>query len=356
VAAAGHVPQTATGVRVRMLDPSQTVVLSGLHVAGSLASAPEQRFGLYAESNSGHLRAQNCKFVGVDAVACGTPETMNGYSGARWSYCADVATYRVEFDGGDAGRNGSTGHPGSWGMGVDASDSNIALFRGRAQGGEGLSCCDGSTGGAGVWLSTSSAYVSEVNVVGGNGGHGNCGCSDGGHGGHGVIGLNASEFHLRATVPIPGTGGWAMDGLFCNPDHGGTGSPVHTDSTSQSSSSSSPRRWLDGPNVVREGKTLALLVTGAPGESIEIHASSGAGYMPTSNAEGPALLVGAPAQRQLLRGLVPATGEQTLNYIVPELGPGVGGRVVHLQAVLRSAQGQTTRSNALCVALLDAAY
>jgi hypothetical protein len=105
---------------------------------------------------------------------------------------------------------------------------------------------------------------------------------------------------------------------------------------------------------VREGEILTLAMTGEPGDLAFIDLSAGPGFLLLPGLHG-VLLLGLPFTT-VFAGTVPASGSLTLKAAIQELGAGIEGVPLFLQAGYFSFAHGIFQAGQSAVTLLDAAF
>lgn len=336
-------------VVVQLQDSTQpAIVLSGLHIVALLGTP------------------LSCLDVGT-AIRCvaldGTAVGL-GFPGANIFNCSDVALTRCTFQG---GTNPHAQYAG--GDGVDVgNNSKLALHDCSVQGGAGADgAIQGSAAippvagphGVHVW-SGGTLFASGTLIRGGAGGAGTpaeCALGltalDGAAGGAGVYVDASSTANLidDDVAGGPGGAGGGADPSCGSPagQSGASGLLLEGNATLLAGAA----RALRSSSVLREFDTLALAISGQPGDQVLLRIARTGNW--TEPAGSGPLLVGNPSRRILL-GTIPAGG--VLNCALPlgDLGAGIESRTLHLQAICIDSSGQAWRSGAQPLVLLDSSY
>jgi hypothetical protein len=236
-----------------------------------------------------------------------------------------------------------------------------SVFRGsRGTHGSGLGgvLLPGGTGTPGLHVVDALVLLRGGELSGGSGGNGLGACQPptlvptaGGDGGP-AIAIATGSVSLHDTDL---RGGYAGIGGFgggtCTPAPNGAPGPVLDDPNGLVTQTTGPVRTLRTMRtVVREGQSLEIQVTTAPGDVVYLALGRRTGIGNTPSIEGESLLV-SRVERRLL-------GTATTNGLIAtipfgELGAGIEGQVVHMQAVVYDANGQGSWTNLSTVAWVD---
>lgn len=339
---------------VRNVPASKTAVLSNLHVNGSITNPP-----MLVQDCAGSVRIQGCEFVGgPPALLQGTP------SGGHVLNCADVALTGCTLSGGN-GQNQGMG-----GVGLFVLLSNLAVSNSSITGGAGTvggfqfgSPTPGSPGGAGILANNSQVYIESSVLVGGPGGPGLSGgvpqptCTTayehptpGGAGGDATWALGTTVVRVRATNLVGGVGGPGGLGTCADANAGPTGAQVNGNVVALAGAAST----LTFATPTREGQSIALHATGAPGDRLYLLSNAYPSHVFNASLAGVELVAG-PYRRKLI-GTIGAGG--TLDVMLPigDLGPGVTNTTNHLQLVSLDGANVPKLGGARVAILLDAAY
>jgi hypothetical protein len=356
VADAGAAVLVEGAVRVRGLAASRQVVLSGLDVTGVFNAFDVQRHGLYVKNCAGSVRAIDCAFRGAGGANTACVQA----DGAVVEGAQDVAFERCTL----AGRGGDY----FTGRGLQAHASRVALHDSTVLGGQGgwnppctAGYLDGGDGGAGaVFQSSSFGFAQGSQFTGGDGGPGTTICGtecfyngSGGHGLHALFGSSSSIVELDSSssgvVRGPCQTCFGLCQGYClGHDGAAFGNDVRH--------APGARRVLDATRVAREGQTIALTITGAPGDVVELGLSTRPAFRVLAGDRGVSLLGRRDPPYVMQLGTVPASGTLVVAWTLNDLGAGVEGFVLHAQAALVDVQGQGTFTGSAQIALLDAGF
>jgi hypothetical protein len=360
VVAQGSV-QVSGEVRVAELEAGKLVVLAGLTVQSSSASA----HALRTLSNAGALRIQGCVFNGLD-----NPD-WTGPGGGAASIAFDVDTNLVACTlKGGRGANTyapwSGGFPGTGGTALFTRDAGLALHGCKLTGGKGGSDDDdgntGGHGGHGLDTPLGTTYVGGCELVGGSGGNGgepliasgNKG-GDGGPGGHGVFlgstppGSADPHLRWRDTLFQGGAGGFGGTGVWGPPGNPGQpGQPIFIANGTEVPLGG-PARYLSGAWLVREGQSALLEFTGAPGDKAYL-LFEGA---PLSSPVPPNAFAAPVLRDPLFCGVIPASGKLSYSLAAGTLAPGIDARLRILRPLFVDPIGDQVVANPFALTIVD---
>jgi hypothetical protein len=319
----------------------------GLHVPGARGSVRVQSCFLQGSAGWPGANVASPSLVGIvgSSVVGGFAANSSG-SGLRLSGGA-VALYGSEFFGADgaAGPDGPlppTCLGGDAGHGLHAmSDAFVfaggSLFDGGSGGPGGDGClaygskgssCHGGDGGNGIRLDAGTQTLWRLDSLtafspGGSGGHGQCGC-----------GLVSN----------------------CNGDTGSNGIATYTTSGDVVVNLPGLSPALDlGTNPVREGGSLTIRVRAEPDSRVGLLVASQAAFAPQAGL-GVRLVASSAPHLALRFGTTDPGGLAEDVWTIPELGPGVEARIVHVQAFVIRPHGSAAWSNAVELVMLDQAF
>jgi hypothetical protein len=342
VSLVGDGPGVEVGhVTVRDLPAGAVVLLQNL----VLGSPAVEDAALSLLDNAGTVLVRGCSGEGHWGWAptyFGTQGT-DGWPGCFIKDSGVVALSDCSFTGGEGGwleDEDVQAWTTSGGPGLRVRGTQVALHEVTAEGGGGGNVTDttikpGGHGGAGLHNVSGTVHAAGSVLRGGHGGWGDCdhflgACGSGGVGGDAVLQNDASaSLTLRDNTHLPGAGGHSGDGIPApsGADLQVLGGPATTFSAAH--------RSLAADSPVREGQLSSLIIQGLPGDQLVLLA----GLQPAFVLK-PALQ-GAFLQLPLLTIALgtPASGELTLSSTVPDLGPGIGHLVVHVQLVVGDGSG-----------------
>ncbi|MCB9899607.1 MAG: hypothetical protein H6825_16490, partial [Planctomycetes bacterium] len=176
-------------------------------------------------------------------------------------------------------------------------------------------------------------------------------CGSGGSGGD-CLELHdpGSSAIARDVVYEPGAGGGDGDGG----GSGASGLPQRVLGGTTFDFTASYRD-LDASSPVREGQLLTLDFAGEPGDALLLFAGIFGGHVNMIGHQGVFLIAPPLVLPGVFVGVLPAGGLVAAPLVVPEMGPGIEGLDLHLQAVFDD--GTTALLGpARVVTLLDAAF
>lgn len=369
IADAGEVVLVNGTVQVRNLAADRDVLLGRLQIAGATGGLAYQGTGLYLKNDLGSVRVQGCDLQAVAA-----------HPGALVEGSLDVSLNDCRAFGG-AGLSGATWPGCEGGAGVSAASSSVAVYfsdlRGGAASVGSWGSCQGCPGGSGLSSTTSSfLHAAGTLLTGVNGADALDGCQpsqnflcNGGNGGHGanlrVLGFDPEPqtFWSYGNAFATGTGGEGGTGMcgcglftVCDGEAGEPGLAVQSfgaDSV-QVSARLSPLLEVM-PNPARETATVQLSFLGPVNSTVYLAASSRTGFRPRSFQGVQHVPASSPSLFQIV-GTSNGAGQLTEGWVIPELGPGVESRVVHLQPLFVDSSGGYTWGAPVGLVLLDRAF
>lgn len=337
-------------VAVRDVPPGPALVLRNL-VAG-----PIEAQALRVENCAGPVRLE---WMTAATFLAGSPASFDTMGSIV--DCADVAGYRFNVSDSDVINQVSS----LTGLRLVRSrlvgvESEFRGTRGVAGSGLGGNLLPGGTGATGLHVIDSQVFLRSGRVRGGSGGNGLAACQPptlfptaGGDGGF-AISIASGAVELKSGVLAggnPGPGGAA--GNCVTAPNGASGVALDDPNGLVTTPSGPVRTLRTSHGLVREGGAIDVTVTTAPGDTVHLVTARRTGVASTPSIEGQQLVV-EPMTRRLLGT---ASGNQ-LVVSVPfgELGAGIEGKTVHMQAVVVGANGQATWSNLSSVAWVDASF
>lgn len=355
VADAGASVVIQGAVVVSQLAVTRTVTLTGLTVRGPLGTGGGLGWipALRISDDAGAVRVQGCELIGHDGPPC-SEDYFWGGSAARVMNSPNVAFARCTLIGGNGSDYGTgIGYGGYGGKGIYASASRIAVYDCDLHGGRGGSqtvACGwtgsfglGGIGGDGALVSACPQFfVARSSFRAGDPGFA------GGFPGEPAYGIYAGNNPTITTlesvfVSNPSSGGGTYPGIqFTDP-----GTLIALPGTG---------RTLTTNRVVREGASLRVALDGEPGDVVELMLADQSRFVLSSAWRGVSLLRAPKPAPVMLVGVIDATGVLDLTWPIADLGTGVQGRRVFLQAAFRDTAGITTLSTPATVVLLDAAF
>jgi len=351
---------------IRFVPAGQVAVVDGMHCTSPQA-APGVNPGVMARDNLGSLRFSRCDFQGDGGSSgnwqAGLPP-YDGVAGARVVNSASTSFVDCRFFGGY----------GAWlddedyealatggGPGLEVSNASVIAFDCEMYGADGGTITDtvtypGGSGGSGVVTREGGrAQIHGCLLSGGGGGSADCDlffgtCGSGGPGGSGVTQFDDdSHVVTRDCSYSPGTGGanggpgFASDGIALK-IYAGT-----------STTDPAPHRSLTANTAVREGDNVVLEIEGETGDTVLLFASVLGGYAPLPGRQGVWLLGSPLFVSGLGVGVVPGSGGFSVPIAIPELGPGIDGGDIHVQAVFDDGS-HAVLGPAIVATLLDSSF
>jgi hypothetical protein len=321
----------------------ETVVLSRLR----FQSAYFHPKPLLLQNNAGSVRVVGCNARSQFYIPSASVTIESSSGSSTFASC--------NLEGGDGGYNGE-GFPGGWSL--DVSDSTAAVFDSTLAGGDGgysYVLFPGNGGrGASVRVAQDGPparlLLSNSTVQGGAGGDMQT-CTQGiasGDGGPGLfVGAGASVRKEATTF----AGGAAGESPPCAPD-GVAGEPIVAAGSVQDDPT--PALTLAAPTLAREGESITLTFTGAPGDRVALIAGARTAFHEL--APGP-LLVHQAGRFPLRRGVgtIGPSGVLSVPYPLPLLPPGVGAQNLFFQGLATHASGGRTLGSFAVVTVLDSA-
>ena len=382
------VSEPAHSTTIRQLDltglsAGRRVVISGLRL---LTSDALLAFGtilfptpaLKLTACSGSVRVQDTQCVGF------VPDS--GANAVIVSQSTDVAFFGCQIFGGhkrstNFSVNGASYFGPGYGLGT-STGSRVALYDSELRGGNGSNAAlrgsfggstifPATTGTVGIVIQTGNAFVANSLVLGGKGGNGlgtscstACGndSTPGANGGDGLQSLSAQVLIVGNVVMggLPGIGG---TGATCS---GGACFPpgvTHPSAPSgmPGSASSGPQVVLPGPAaslsapvIARESQTLAVTVTGTPGETALLAVSTDSRWIESVALQG--VLLFGPDVRRLDLGVLPPSGSLSITFAIGSLPAGVETAARILQVATRDAAGTLRLGGARAITIVGQGF
>jgi hypothetical protein len=241
------------------------------------------------------------------------------------------------------------------GVGVFVSTSSLALYGCDVRGGDGgsdvLHGNGGRDGATGLWAAGANVYATGGSIHGGDAGDGgvfnqtDVGCAGG-------VGMVAVAWSLVRVIDLDLSGG--AGGA---PDGGGTpgpdGEPLE-EANSRVVPYAGTARRLELPAVLREGESGTLTVSGVPGDLVGVFVAETGGALPLSGPVG-IFVPAEPLVGPLMLGPLPAEGQVDLPFTVPTL-PGVDGLVLLAQGYVLAQDGSERLTNPSALVLVAAGF
>lgn len=338
-------------VAIVQLSSARTVTLTGLILRGPINTPPNALPALKLMNNLGSVRVQGCEITGRGGPLCQTDSY--GAAGAEIVSCQDVCFARCGITGGAAGDFGPVGHGGYGGDGLSGWNSRIALYDCTIVAGRGASSVSecgappsggfaGAGGNAVRFLWSPNNFISRSLLLGGD-----CGTSSiASCPGSGIFLYGNSAVSTLESAPTHG-----------NPVPGGASACTPQDVLVSPGTTYAPiageGRVLTSKRIVREGAILRIELGGQPGDQVELEFGDRGRHVQSNAWRGVHLVRGDNLMPLLQAGVIDANGELSLTWTIPDLGPGVRGRRLFLQALFHDASGTTTYSAPATVVVLD---
>lgn len=358
--AAVRLEQAGAQVVIRNLGPGQSVLLRNVRVSGQApgGSSPSFLSALICESDQGPILLEDCTFEGSTYSL--------GWGGAFVVSCTSVTFVRCSLVGRLADDLSYGINHGIFALNASVFVYDSTLLAGDTLGGRACQsslpyCYQAGHAGHGLYVDNGFGLVSGSTMYGGNGHEGaNASppqdlCGNGADGGHGLY-LFASTGVVLDSVFFAGAGGAAGQplpgGEPCSA--GSSGLPILA-VFSTLETPTGPRRSIAATTPVREGESLVVQLAGEAGETVVVGAFSdpaGGVYLPQL---GGAVLVLFPPAALVVGGPLDHLGQGTLAVPIGELGPGIAGIPIHLQAVFLGGPSGLRLGSPSASLLLDAA-
>ncbi len=338
-------------VSIVQLNSTRSVTLTGLILRGPINTPPNALPALKLMNNLGSVRIQGCEITGRGGPLCQTDSY--GAAGVEVVSCQDVCFARCGITGGAAGDFGPVGHGGYGGDGLSAWNSRIAIYDCTIVAGLGASSASecggapnggfaGAGGNAVRFLWSPNNFISRTFLLGGD-----CGASS-------VPSCPGAGIFLYGNSTVTTLQSPAAHG---NPVPGGTSACTPVDVLVSPGTTYSPiagdGRVLTSKRIVREGAILRIEFRGQPGDQVELEFGDRGGHVASNAWRGVNLVRGDSLMPLLQAGVIDANGELSLTWTIPDLGPGVRGRRLFLQALFHDASGTTTYSAPATVVVVD---
>ncbi len=332
-------------VTVRGLLADQSVVLRGLESTGKTGES-----GLRIEGCAGPVWIESCSPTG--GVGGGTPD------GLYVTTCLAVTLVRSDIKGGEGVLGDQFQSSSGW-AGLRIRTCNVAAWDVTAVGGDGWQNADnGGHGGAGVLVWESGQLAATGGTFEGGTGVGGdshwdffCGCELCYFGGTGGPGLQVDDntgsgVDLR-DVLLQGGEGVYNQTSFCPGNPG----PALKDFGQLVTTLTGDARSLQLSSPAAEGEMLHLSLLGQPGDAALVLVSFAPAF--TELSYGTLALL---PQIVSVIGALPPTGDLQLDFLVPELGPGVEGLLLLAQPIFQPAGGGKLLGSPSATVLLDVAF
>lgn len=296
---------------------TQPLLLQGLRLSPQVAQEP----ALVVNGSAGTLWIDRCAIHATSAAS--------QVLGAAASVANRTIATRSSFDGHSApGAQGATGIEAGMGFSLYVYDCTIRGGAGRAA----SASLAATNGRSAVKLQDCFTLFEGTTVEGGPGGAGHAGapCAAGGSGGPGFELLDTHFPPLVQEYASTIAGGAAGPaGGACGT---GTPGPAHAGSTAWVVALAGAARSLEVTSPVREGQPIGWTLTGVPGDvAIVAFGTSTLGGAFGPSPSGALLVV--PPFTIFAAGVLPASGILTGSAVLAELGPGIEGVVIAVQAL-----------------------
>jgi len=315
---------------VRALGPARVVSLIGLLATGVGLTAPEP--GLRLVDNLGSVRVQGCTFLGsYTSGSFGAPPRAG--TGVEMARCSKVVFTRCMLLGRDmAYYSGLAGQPG--GIGLDAVDSQVALYECVVRGGRGSteSYPTGGAGGDACRVSGWGLFASGTKIEGGRGGSADYfGCTTGGNGGNALVIEDASA-RLYDTELLRGAAG---SFFTCSPGMAGRRFVSNNGLVQEYDSA---HRSLGGPVASSDNAFVTLNFVGEPGDCVELLVSTRSVF--TYSAAFSGVSTTPQPWAPVALGTIGASGTLSVPYFIADQVWPQAGRTMNFQAVVTDVQQQ----------------
>jgi hypothetical protein len=339
-------------VSVLHIGAEQSVLLSGLKVLG-VPAFPVPEACLVVSDSLGHVRVDNCEFIGGSGwypVWWGGPYGSGG-DGVKVQSSARVALAHCTIRGGiGAGNAKSEWYPGGvGGAGLRLVSSNIAVDRCSLRGGDGGDGAQGGRGGDGCFAGASWLFSAGNAFRGGDGGDVYCYFGTVAHGGNGGAGLFVdlgSQAELLNDTFLGGQGGI---GEGCSTGNGQPGPGLGGLGVSNHHAGTARELWSS--RVLFDESTWTVWVTADPGDQVWLQIATRPSFLLEPWIPGVQLAHNTQAP-PLFGGVVPASGQLQIQFDPPNLTTDIG-RVFYLQGFGRDAMGTAWLGSPMHVLLLD---
>ena len=339
---------------IRNLGPDQTVVLRGL----SFPMGPADFFTrplLRLQSNQGTVLVDSCHLDGSQADPVFTSGAL------QLEDSAEVVVAASTLVGAEGTQFFSGPGPFYPPNGITVVNSNLAVFDCEITGGDGATgffsdfdvFLASHAGANAIWASVGEVFVSGSDLTGGRGGDGahwpGGACFSGQDGGAAIALADAQGVLLDCTL-TPGAGG-VPTSLPCT--SGAVAPPSELSGSATLDLPVGSAASLAAASPVREGASLTVDLSATPGSTVIGAFTPALGYLDAPFALGVSALSGTPFLFH--SGAMPGIGTLPLSFPVPDLGPGVEGVELLLQAVEVPATGALVLTGPASVLLLDGA-
>ncbi len=338
-------------VRVIDIGLDQCVLLSGVKVLG-VKTYPVPEPCLIVSNSLGHVRVDNCEFIGGSGwypVWWGGPYGAGG-DAISVNLGTRMALSHCTIRGGiGAGNAESEWYPGGeGGKGLRLATSYVSVDRCSIQGGDGGDGVHGGRGGDGCSAQSSWLFSAGNAFHGGNGGDVYCLFSPN-HGGDGGAGLYVSAGSQAELLNDTFLGGAGGIGKFCSTGNGQPGLGLAGPGLANLHAGTARELWTS--RVVFDESTWTVWVTADPGDQVWLQIATRPSFFLEPSIPGVQLAHNAQAP-PLFGGVVPSSGQLQIQFAPPNLTTDIG-RVFYLQGVGRDLPGNAWLGSPMHVLLLD---
>jgi hypothetical protein len=299
-------------VIVRNLPANGTVVLAGLKITGAFSSF-QVNPGVKLESCAGSIALRQCNVKG-GALVTSSFNQPTAPPAISVQGCPRVFLVGCTIAGGDGCQ--CSGYPGQkGGIGLDSSNSAVALYDCTVKGGKGgeEGAPAGGDGGTGCQVTNWGIFLSGSPITGGTGGGGDyIGCNTSGNGGDALVITDAQALILDSALTAGNAGNF---GCW----KGGPGQQLVASGSSVVNLQGT-RKKLAAPWLAGDASALPLSLTAQAGDAFHFLFARGPGFMPQPSVNGVWAVpppVGAAAP---LLGIVAAGGTLQVPLQIRDLG------------------------------------
>lgn len=307
-------------VRVHSLGAGQDVVVRGIEVPNGNAAALDER-GIYAYANDGPVRFEEVRTAsdaGINALDCD-----------------DLSLVECGL------------YPGSYRSPLQVEQSMLTVTGGAYLGVSGW-------GGLGAQLSSVNAWMSGVQIIGGEGSwcpfNATSHCQ-GGDGGDGLSLLNSTLLHADLDLR-GGLGGWGPGNFGTG--NGRNGEPLRL-TLSTAIEALVGHKGLNVPSLNQDASPMTVTVTGRAGDVVFLFLSSDSARTRRPGIVGEIHLAAPLIGPRINLGVIGASGTLTGTVVLPDLAPFETERW-YAQALHWQTSGEFVIGNVRAVTILDAAW
>lgn len=347
---------TITGtIEVKNLASTKRVLLSGLDATGTTAQ-PIATPGLRLTNDAGHVRLQDCAFIGGKGVNGGGQQGYgSGGHGVQILTCPTVAFVGCSLMGGK-GYSDSTGscydcYGGNGGDGVIATTAGVALYDCQLVGGNGGDeGGQGGNGGTGYRAPDWGFFASGCAFTGGSGGDGeDYIVAYGGNGGDGIY-VGAAQAQLLDNSYLAGPGG---ESYICSTCDGLPGQQIAGPGFVNLMPGA--RRKLTAPAFTSDQSSIQLTLLGQPGDKFFLRTSRSPFYLLAKPLHGVWLVPQPGFGTFAPTGVVPPSGTLVLQVPIADLVAPTNQALLYLQGFCMDSMGRVYLTSALHVQVLNRA-